>query len=133
MTPPNMPGNTGNSGGGTSFSRLASFSKSALSEPWVGAAFLIVSFIVAQVLVVAMHVQTTRMWAGISEVQLARDLYREFYDRDKNYLKVANAIEGCQTLYKSDGGRFSHLEINEYLGFFSDLGLFRDRAFSATS
>lgn len=127
MTPPNMPGNTGSSGGGTSFSRLASFSKSALSEPWVGAAFLIVSFVVAQILVVAMHVQTTRMWAGISEVQLARDLYREFYDRDKNYLKVANAIEGCQTLYKSDGGRFSHLEINEYLGFFSDLGLFRDR------
>jgi hypothetical protein len=37
---------------------------------------------VAQVLVVAMHVQTTKMWAGISEVQLARDLYREFYDRD---------------------------------------------------
>jgi hypothetical protein len=93
----------------------------------VGAAFLIVSFVVAQILVVAMHVQTTKMWAGISEVQLARDLYREFYDRENNYLKVANAIEGCQKLYKGDGGKFSHLELNEYLGFFSDLGLFRDR------
>jgi len=46
-----------------------------LSEPWLGAAFLIVSFFIAQVSVVIMHVQTTRMWADISEVQLARDLY----------------------------------------------------------
>ena len=127
MTPPNTPGNTGSSAGGTSFARLAAFSKSALSEAWVGAAFLIGSFLVAQILVVAMHVQTTRMWADISEVQLARDLYREFYDREKNYLHVANAIEGCQKLYKGDGGKFSHLELNEYLGFFSDLGVFRDK------
>jgi hypothetical protein len=127
MTPPNTPGSTGDPTGGSSFSRMAAFSKSALAEPWVGAAFLIVSFVVAQILVVAMHVQTTNMWANISEVQLARDLYREFYDRDKNYMKVANAIEGCQQLYKGDGGKFNHLEINEYLGFFSDLGLFRDK------
>jgi hypothetical protein len=127
MTPPHTPTPTGRPLRGSSFSRLFAFSKATLSEQWLGAAFLIVSFIVAQVLVVAMHVQTTKMWADISEVQLARDLYREFYDRDKNYLKVANAIEGCQKLYKSDGGKFSHVQLNEYLGFFSDLGLFMDR------
>lgn len=127
MTPPNTPGSTGRPPRGSSFARLAAFSRSVLNEPWVGAAFLIVSFVIAQAMVVAMHVQTTNMWAGISEVQLTRDLYREFYVEDKSYLKVANAIEGCQTLYKGDGGKFSHLEINEYLGFFSDLGLFRDR------
>ncbi|HUU67220.1 MAG TPA: hypothetical protein VMW57_08060 [Methyloceanibacter sp.] len=99
MTTPNTPGNSGAPARGSSFARLAAFSRAALNEPWVGAAFLIISFIIAQVLVVAMHVQTTKMWADISEVQLARDLYREFYDRDKNYMKVANAIEGCQTLY----------------------------------
>lgn len=60
-------------------------------------------------------------------MQLARDLYREFYVEDRGYLRVANAIEGCQKLYKPDGGKFSHLEINEYLGFFSDLGLFLER------
>ncbi|ODR97740.1 hypothetical protein AUC69_11680 [Methyloceanibacter superfactus] len=124
---PNTPGSTGGPDRGSSFARLAAFSRSVLNEQWVGAAFLIISFVIAQVLVVAMHVQTTKMWADISEVQLARDLYREFYDRDKNYMKVANAIEGCQKLYKGDGGKFSHLEINEYLGFFSDLGLFMDR------
>lgn len=59
MTPPTTPGSTGRPKGGTSFSRLASFSKATLSEPWLAAAFLIVSFIVAQVLVVIMHVQTT--------------------------------------------------------------------------
>jgi hypothetical protein len=127
MTPPSTPRNTGGPARGSSFARLAAFSRSVLTEQWVGAAFLIVSFVIAQILVVAMHVQTTRMWADISEVQLARDLYREFYDRDKNYLKVANAIEGCQKLYKNDGGKFSHLQINEYLGFFADLGLFMDR------
>ncbi len=127
MTPPQRPMMDGRPPRGTSFSRLAAFSKTALSEPWVGAAFLIVSFLIAQIVVVVMHVQTTRMWAGISEVQLARDLYREFYADDKRYLKVANAIEGCETLYRGDGGKFSHLEINQYLGFFSDLGLFQER------
>jgi hypothetical protein len=127
MTPPKMLIPDGRPCHGSSFVRLAAFSKTVLSEPWMGAAFLIVSFIIAQILVVAMHMQTTRMWAGISEVQRARDLYREFYVEDKGYLRVANAIEGCQKLYKSDGGRFSHLEINEYLGFFSDLGLFINR------
>lgn len=126
MSPPNMPIPQGQ-GRGSSFARLASFSKATLSQAWIGAAFLIVSFVVAQILVVAMHLQTTNMWRGISEVQLARDLYREFYNEDKNYLRVANAIEGCEKLYKSDGGKFSHLQINEYLGFFSDLGLFMER------
>jgi len=127
MTPPTTPSPHGGPSRGTSFARLYTFSKSTLSEPWLGAAFLIVSFVVAQIVVVAMHVQTTKMWADISEVQLARDLYREFYDREKNYIRVANAIEGCDKLYKGDGGKFSHLELNEYLGFFSDLGLFMDR------
>jgi hypothetical protein len=94
---------------------------------WIALGFAIASFVIAQIVVVALHVETTRMWADISEVQLARDLYREFYDRENNYLQVANAVESCQKLYKGDGGKFSHLEINEYLGFFSDLGLFRDR------
>ena len=126
MTPPNVPG-SGRSPRGSSFARLAAFSRSTLNEPWLAAAFLIVSFLIAQVIVVAMHVQTTRMRADISEVQLARDLYREFYDEDKSHRRVANAIEACQTLYKGNGGRFSHLEINRYLGFFSDLDLFMER------
>ena len=127
MTPPKTSMPAGRPPRGSSFYRLAAFSKSALSERWLAAAFLIVSFVIAQLVVVATHVQTTRMWAGISEVQLARDLYREFYDQDKNYIRVANAIEGCEQLYKGDGGKFSHLQLNEYLGFFSDLGLFMDR------
>lgn len=127
MTPPNNPGTGATPPRGTSFNRLAAFSKATLGQQWWAAAFLIVSFVVAQITVVAMHVQTTNMWHGISEVQLARDLYREFYVDDKSYKRVANAIEGCEKLYKGDGGKFSHLELNEYLGFFSDLGLFMER------
>jgi hypothetical protein len=36
---------------------------------------------------------------------------------------VAHVIEGCEKLHQGDGGKFSHLEINEYLGFFEDLWL----------
>jgi hypothetical protein len=52
---------------------------------------------------------------------------QEFYQADKPYLKIAGAIESCQKLYKGDGGRFTHVEINDYLGFFSDLGLLQQR------
>ena len=90
-------------------------------------AFLIVSFIVAQIIVVSLHYRATEMRRSIQEVQLARDLYQEFYIQEKGYLQVANAIEGCEKLYKGDGGKFSHLQINEYLGFFADLGLFMER------
>lgn len=98
----------------------------------MGAAFLIVSFLIAQIIVVVMHRQTTRMWADISEVQLTRDLYREFYSEDKSHLRIANAIEACKTLYKGNGGGFSHLQINQYLGFFSDLDLFMQRGLLST-
>ena len=127
MTPPNPPGTSGQPQRWLSMTRFAAFSRATLSEPWLAAAFLIVSFLVAQAIVVVMHVQTTRMWQGISEVQLSRDLYREFYNKDNGYLRIANAIEGCEKLYKGDGGKFSHLELNAYLGFFSDLGLFMER------
>lgn len=108
-------------------SRLASLAKAALTQQWSVLAFLIVSFIVAQAIVLALHIRTTQMDRDVQEVQLARDLYREFYADDKGYLRIANAIEACEKLYKGDGGKFSHLQINEYLGFFSDLGLFMQR------
>ena len=131
MTPPRMPASPRPTRG-SSFARLAAFGKSTLSQPWLGAAFLIVSFLIAQIIVVVMHRQTTRMWSDISEVQLARDLYREFYAEDKDHLRIANAIEACKTLYKGNGGRFSHLQINRYLGFFSDLDLFMQRGLLST-
>ena len=92
---------------------------------------LIVSFVIAQTRRCGDALPARRgVNHEIQEVQLARDLYREFYDKDKNYLQVANAIEGCQKLYKDDGGKFSHLQINEYLGFFADLGLFMEHGAS---
>jgi len=112
---------------GTSFSRLASFSKAAMTQQYSVLAFLIVSFVVAQIIVVSLHYRATEIRRSIQEVQLARDLYREFYIQEKDYLRVANAIEGCEKLYKGDGGKFSHLQLNEYLGFFADLGLFMER------
>jgi hypothetical protein len=47
--------------------------------------------------------------------------------QEKSDLQIAGAIESCRKLYKNDGGSFGHVAINEYLGFFSDLGLFMQR------
>ena len=112
---------------GSSFSRLATLSKAAMTQQYSVLVFLIISFVVAQIIVVSLHYRATEMRRSIQEVQLARDLYQEFYIQEKSYLQVANAIEGCEKLYKGDGGKFSHLQINEYLGFFADLGLFMER------
>ena len=123
----NAPQPAENSAQGSNTSRLSTFARSALSQQWSVLAFLIVSFIIAQAIILALHFHTTKMSHDIQEIQLARDLYREFYSNEKGYLRVANTIEACEKLYKGDGGKFSHLQINEYLGFFSDLGLFMQR------
>jgi hypothetical protein len=101
--------------------------KGRFSREWVALLFAVVSFVVAQMIVVTLHFRATGIAHDTEEIKLARDLYREFYVQDRPYLKVANAIEGCRKLYKSDGGTFTHLELNEYLGFFEDLGLFMQR------
>jgi len=36
------------------------------------------------------------------------------------FIPIASAIESCQKLCKGDGGTFTHAQINEYLGFFSE-------------
>jgi hypothetical protein len=101
--------------------------KGLFSREWAALLFAVASFIVAQIIVVTLHYRATRLTHQTEEIKLARDLYKEFYLQEKPYLQVANSIEACRKLYKSDGGDFSHLQINEYLGFFDDLGVFMDR------
>lgn len=97
------------------------------TREWGALLFAVVSFVIAQIVVVSLHYRATRLEHQSQEIQLARGLYREFYLEEKPYLQIANAIESCKTLYKGDGGSFGHMQINEYLGFFSDLGLFMQR------
>jgi len=92
----------------------------------------VVSFVIAQITVVMLHYRSTRIDHDTQEIRLARELYGEFYLQEKSYLQIAGAIESCQKLYKNDGGSFSHVAINEYLGFFSDLGLFMQRGAIST-
>ena len=89
--------------------------------------FAVISFIIAQLIVVTLHYRAARLTHETEEIKLARELYREFYLQEKSYLQIAGAIESCQKLYKNDGGSFSHVAIKEYLGFFSHLGLFMQR------
>ena len=98
-----------------------------LTREWVALLFAVVSFVIAQIIVVTLHYRATRLTQATDEVKLARDLYSEFYLNGKSYIPIASAIESCQKLYKGDGGTFTHAQLNEYLGFFSDLGLFKQR------
>jgi hypothetical protein len=98
------------------------------NREWVALIFGIISFLIAQIVIVALHYKSAQLTHETEEIQLAPDLYREFYAQERSYLKVANAIESCEKLYKGDGGAFfTHIQLNEYLGFFSDLGLFLER------
>jgi hypothetical protein len=101
--------------------------KRRFGREWAALLFAVVSFIIAQLIVVTLHYRSTRLTHETEEIKLARDLYREFYLNEKSYLQIAGAIESCRKLYKNEGGSFGHVAINEYLGFFSDLGLFIQR------
>jgi hypothetical protein len=98
-----------------------------LTREWAALLFAVVSFVCAQIMVVTLHLRSTRLDHQTQEIQLTRDLAQEFFQPDKPYLKIAGAIESCQKVYKGYGGSFTHVDINNYLGFFSDLGLFMQR------
>jgi len=97
------------------------------TREWAALLFAVASFVIAQIVVVSLHYRSTRINHATEEIKLARELHRQFYLQEKSYLQIASAIESCQKLYKPDGGSFGHVAINEYLGFFSDLGLFMQR------
>jgi hypothetical protein len=101
--------------------------KGSLTRQWGALLFAVVSFVIAQMIVVMLHYRATRLDHETVEIKLARELYGEFYLQEKSYLQIASAIESCGKLYKNDGGSFGHVAINEYLDFFSDLGLFMQR------
>ena len=84
--------------------------KGLLSLEWLALLFAVSSFVIAQILVIKLHYRNTKLDHQTEEVKLARDLSGEFYSDQKPYLRIANAIEGCQKLYKSDGGAFTHTQ-----------------------
>lgn len=98
-----------------------------LSREWLALLFTIISFVVAQIIVVSLHYRLTRINQATEQVKLVREMYKQFYLDEKSYLQIAGAIESCQKLYRNDGGSFTHVQINDYLGFFTDLGLFMER------
>jgi hypothetical protein len=64
------------------------------------------------------------------EINLSRDLLKEFFsgnDQSDLYRRIRTAVERCRHVYKSWGGEFDNDDVNRYLGFFEDLGLYRDQ------
>src|SRR5207253_1403385 len=63
------------------------------------------------------------------EVNLSRDLVKEFYggaDTQDLYRRIRKTTERCGHVYTSWGGAFDNDQVNQYLGFFEDLGFYWD-------
>jgi hypothetical protein len=80
-----------------------------LTREWLALLFAVISFVVAQIIVVSLHYRSTRINQGTEQVKLVREMYRQFYLDEKSNLQIAGAIESCQKLYKNEGGSFSHM------------------------
>ena len=89
-------------------------------------------FIIAQFIIVYTFSEQQKTVKEIEMINLARNLSSEFYqadDRNTVFMNLRVAIEKCEKLYKGydKQGRFNNDQINRYLGFFDDLGLFYKR------
>lgn len=63
----------------------------------------------------------------IEKINLARDLVKDFYlEEARTFRNIRTAVESCEQLYVEykKGGKFTHDEINQYLGFFDDVGFY---------
>lgn len=63
-------------------------------------------------------------YRNIEMVKLSRELMVEFSREGSVYKKIDAAIDRCEPLYKSWGGEFDYLQLNDYLGFLEDLGYY---------
>lgn len=104
-----------------------------MADPGGGGRWLIslLAGLVCSLLVAAVSLYTFSQNVTIGnnhhEVALYRELVKEFYDDKQDYRKIRMAIERCQPLYKVWNGPFDNDQINSYLGFYEDLGLYLKR------
>lgn len=94
-----------------------------------GAVFALMGFFLGIAFDFYIFRETQRTTLKIEEFHLAHDMYNEFYSGKPLYKDIRTSIESCKPLYKSWGGPFTHDEINQYLGFFDDLGYFAKSGF----
>ena len=78
----------------------------------------------AAALLLALYVQKKEQ--DVQQILLAQELSGTFYE-NKLFSEIRSAIDSCEILYISNGGTFSHDEINQYLGFYEDIGFFSNQ------
>jgi len=60
----------------------------------------------------------------IETLKLARELTQQFYQGNDIYKEIRVSVDKCETLYKNWGGKYTYDQINQYLGFFDDIGFY---------
>ena len=83
----------------------------------------LISALIAAVVSIYNYNRQIDLSIRLEGTKLFRELAKDFYGDDR-FREIKAAVEGCKPLYKSWGGSFSHNQINNYLGFFEDLGFF---------
>jgi hypothetical protein len=87
----------------------------------------IAAFLIAQLIVLYTFTVNVQITKRIEMVKMGKELSQHFFDEDdKLFQNIRTTIESCGGLYRGykKGGKFSHDEINRYLGFFDDLGFY---------
>lgn len=67
--------------------------------------------------------QTLEVTKEVAQVNLARDLSREYFAND-TFKKIHLAIVECKPLHDGIGGQFSWQQLNDWLGFLDDVGIY---------
>ena len=86
-----------------------------------------ISFIIAQMIVVTLHYRATRLDHETEEIKLARDLYREFYFRRNPICKSPAPSSRARSFTRATAAASATWPSTNISGFFSDLGLFMQR------
>jgi len=63
---------------------------------------------------------------SVEQLMFANSLTQSFYN-NKVFSDIRTSLDQCEELYFGYGGKYSHDQINLYLGFFEDLGFFVNR------
>jgi len=90
----------------------------------------VLGFVLSQAIGMYQFSRNLKTTKEIETIQLARELSSEFYsdnEGDSLYREIRTVIESCDPVYKGNGGRFDHDEVNRYLDFFDNLGFYYRR------
>lgn len=82
--------------------------------------------LIAAVAGVLTELYVLREQRSVEQLLLVRKLTDNFYENEI-FAKIRSSIDQCEPIYFGFGGRYTHDQINRYLGFYEDLGFYSNQ------